>query len=155
MEIRRSIAPHQYTISWYRPLEGKYLLRAYNQGRTTAGAVMDFFASMNYEVSIGVADNSVGPRCHIVSMRNPQEGEAYECYTGVVRDTEKPMLPRIWKGTDMAATIGMSMDMGADLLAAFQSSGILPREFTDSSYLTDRMRAGFSRLPKGPDERMK
>jgi hypothetical protein len=126
------------------------LIRANDRKQASSYAVADHLATLNYEVHLGVSDNSVGPSC-IVVWRNRKEGiykggGAHQFYTGTTRDVDIPSLPKIANGVDISAVIDVLTPRLFPILQAMQ--GGEPANSLDE----DELNVELARLPDKPDE---
>jgi hypothetical protein len=91
-------------------------VEANDSGKLSALAVADHFAKLNYGVSRGIQDKSVGTRC-VVAWRHKAGGGSCAWYTRRTRDRRGPGLPLMASGVDRRAIF--------DKLGTMKWSGML------------------------------
>ena len=128
-------------------------LKAYDCEQFSAIAVADHFAALNYEVSCGLQDKTVGPRC-IVAWRNRKDGAhrgggGHQFYTDTTRDARAPSLPIIANGMDLGALFDVIMPRAIRDFEALMT-GQQPLGFDK-----DQINEELARLPDTPDENLR
>ena len=136
---------------WMRDL--LRILKAYDCEQLSAIAVADHFAALNYEVSCGLQDKTVGPRC-IVAWRNRKDGAhrgggGHQFYTDTTRDARAPSLPIIANGMDLGALFDVIMPRAIRDFEALMT-GQQPLGFDK-----DQINEELARLPDTPDENLR
>ena len=136
---------------WKRKLT--HLIKAYDRNKVKPYVVADYLAKLNFEVSLGTKDKSVGPNC-IIAWRNRSKegvhkgGGAHCSYTGIIRDRNTPHLPVIANGIDVSAISKIMMPIMAKKFEAFQS-GKLTEELDN-----EELNEAIAHLPDKPDENL-
>jgi len=133
---------------WIRSL--LHLVRASDRRQLSPRAVADHLASLNYKVSLGIADKSVGPSC-IVAWRNRGEGVhkdggAHQFYNGTNPESSSPSLPWVTIGMDLDGIVGVMMPhfaKNAEVMQAGESTEDLDE---------DELNEDLAQLPNTPDE---
>jgi hypothetical protein len=130
-------------IRAFRPL--LRMARAFEKGQLPAETVSDALAAVSYNVHLG--ESTVGPRSIILwSGRNGTGGQT--CYTGIVREANRPKVPTIANGWDIQPIIGLTTRM-----VLRDPAAALKREFRDID--ADRMNEELRKLPSGPDDKLR
>jgi hypothetical protein len=137
--------------SWIRPLLS--LVKASDQGKSSPQVVSNYLARVNYKVSLGIEDQTVGPRC-IVAWQNRKKGcykggGGHHFYTKDSRDKNTPSLPTIGNGMDIEAITRILMPPVSKMLVSMLNDG--PTENLDE----DKLNEDLSRLPDAPDEELR
>ena len=136
--------------SWIRPL--LTLVKNSDQGKLSPQAIADHLAKINHDVSLGIEDQSVGPRC-IVAWRNRKKGfyrggGGHQYYTENNRDDNAPTLPTIGSGMDISAIVDVIMPhMNKMFDSLFE--GKLLEELNK-----EKLNEDLSKLPDEPDEEL-
>ena len=136
---------------WLRQL--LKLVRACDAQRIAPQVVSDFLAALNFRVSLGMVDNSVGPRSVVVwrhkkgSARNG--GGAHQFYNGIVRESDSGMLPTLCNGMDIQALIQATMPLMMSQMSKLREHGAA------NEIDRDAINAALAKLPDQPDETLK
>jgi hypothetical protein len=136
---------------WLRPL--LKLVRACDAQRIGPQVVSDFLANLNNRVSLGMADNSVGPRSIVVWRHRkggPRNGGGgHQFYSGVAREPASGMLPTLGNGMDIQALIQATMPFMMAQMSELREHGAAKEIDRDA------INAALARLPDQPDETLK
>lgn len=126
------------------------LIGSHDRHQVSRQAVADHLAALNYQVHLGVTDNSVGPRC-IVAWRYRKSGVykgggGHQFYTGKIRDTNSSSIPTIANGLDISAI--------ADVLMQLTIKGMRPGDMR-MNLDRDEINDALGNLPERPDEKLR
>jgi hypothetical protein len=137
------------TLAFQRDLFS--LVKAHDRGRISDEVIADHLASLNYEVHQAYPD-TVGPRCVVVCRRRPGirwqvPGGKAVFYTGLTRELSSPAIPTISNGFDVKAIAGNFMEQMTNPDGTLKPLGFRPDPEVEKQRL--------SRLPAGPDERLR
>jgi len=133
---------------WRRSL--LHVIGACDRRQVSPHTVADQLARLNYEVSQGISDESVGPRC-VVAWRHSRKGVhkgggAHQFYTGSDRESNMPSLPSIASGMDIEALSGMMLPLVLKAVESTQA-GEPPGDLD-----LDELDTQLALLPDEPDE---
>ena len=143
--------PRNKDAAWHRALRS--LVREHDRGKISDLGIADQLAVLNYEVHQALP-GSVGPQCIVVWRRRPDArprppGGGHQFYTGLNRDQDSPLIPRISSGLDLQA-------MGAIFLEEFRRVVTQPDfDFHTSDLGMDEITRRIVALPDAPEEKLR
>ena len=126
------------------------IVKAHDRGKVSAHVVSNFLANLNYEVHLGTADQSVGPRS-IVAWRYRKTGfhkggGGHEFYTNTTRDANSFSIPTIANGMDVSVIANVLMENFKLNFKAMRGGEQIDK---------DKINAELARFPHEPDEKLR
>lgn len=140
----------QQPPTWPRALLS--LVNAHDRGKLSPGAVADHLATLNHRVHLATKNGTVGHRCIVAYLqrrdaRHIGPGGEHFCYTGVLREPNRPALPTIVNGRDVQAV--------GDVMGAHIWEAVGDNELDQVEIDHDELNRLVGLLPTEPDDRLR